>query len=98
VGFDHERSLGKGETGSRAASPIWLRYMKEAVKGTPVKDFPIPDGIVFAKIDEKTGLPPTPRSKDIIFECFKKGTEPKPVGEKGEGISPGDFFRYQFER
>ncbi|MCP4114658.1 MAG: PBP1A family penicillin-binding protein [Desulfobacteraceae bacterium] len=76
VGFDNERSLGKGETGSRSASPIWLDYMKGALEGRPVRTFNVPEGIVFAKIDAKTGLLPNEASEETLFECFKEGTVP----------------------
>jgi len=56
VGNDNTRPMGKGETGSRAASPIWLYFMSEVLKGQPVVDFQVPEGVVFAKIDTKTGL------------------------------------------
>jgi len=40
VGFDDKQiSLGKRETGARAALPIWLEFMQGAVAGTPVVDF-----------------------------------------------------------
>ena len=41
VGNDDKRiSLGKAETGARAALPIWLEYMQQAVQATPIQDFP----------------------------------------------------------
>ncbi|MFW6122982.1 MAG: penicillin-binding protein 1A [Thermodesulfobacteriota bacterium] len=40
VGMDDERSLGPKETGSRAAAPIFIDYMKEALKNKPVEQFP----------------------------------------------------------
>ena len=40
VGMDDERSLGPKETGSQAAAPIFISYMKEALKGQPVEQFP----------------------------------------------------------
>jgi penicillin-binding protein 1A len=41
VGNDDKRiSLGKKETGARAALPIWLEFMQQAVQGMPVEDFP----------------------------------------------------------
>jgi penicillin-binding protein 1A len=41
VGFDDKQiSLGKRETGARAALPIWLEFMQGALAGTPVLDFP----------------------------------------------------------
>ena len=71
VGFDNEKPLGKHETGAVAASPIWLNFMQEALEGTPLKTFSIPEGIIFTKIDPDTGTPPTAQSQKIIFECFK---------------------------
>jgi penicillin-binding protein 1A len=58
VGYDRERSLGHKETGSRAAAPIWLDYMQQILEGKPERVFPVPDNVVFAKIDAKTGLLP----------------------------------------
>lgn len=72
VGFDDEKPLGKHETGAVAASPIWLNFMQETLKGTPLKLFSIPEGIIFTKIDPETGKPPTAQSQKIIFECFKE--------------------------
>jgi penicillin-binding protein 1A len=41
VGYDDKAiSLGKGETGARAALPIWLEFMQDALAGLPVQDFP----------------------------------------------------------
>ncbi len=76
VGFDDERSLGKSETGASAASPIWLHFMEKILEGKPVKDFKVPEGVVFSKIDAKTGLLPGDDTKETFFECFKKGTVP----------------------
>jgi penicillin-binding protein 1A len=57
VGYDdHTLSLGKGETGGRAACPIWLYFMKEWLKHEPVESFPIPPGVVFARINSGSGL------------------------------------------
>jgi penicillin-binding protein 1A len=48
VGMDDERSLGPKETGSQAAAPIFIAYMKEALKGTPVEQFPEASSTVLA--------------------------------------------------
>ena len=77
VGMDEATSLGKGETGSRTASPIWLDFMQQALEGKPARTFTVPEGIVFAKIDAKTGLLPIKESEKTLFECFKEGTVPK---------------------
>jgi penicillin-binding protein 1A len=94
VGFDDESSLGKSETGSRAASPIWLGFMKYVLDDKPVKVFHIPEGVVFSKIDAETGLLPIPESKRTIFECFKEGTVPTEYTTKPNSITePENFFK-----
>jgi penicillin-binding protein 1A len=94
VGFDEEKSLGKGETGSRAASPIWLGFMQRILEGKPVRVFQVPEGVVFAKIDAETGLLPIPESKKTLFECFKEGTVPTEYTKKpDEIIEKDDFFK-----
>ncbi|MDL1968320.1 MAG: PBP1A family penicillin-binding protein [Deltaproteobacteria bacterium] len=94
VGFDNESSLGKGETGSMAASPIWLNFMKYVLADKPVRVFHIPEGVVFSKIDAETGLLPIPESKRTIFECFKEGTVPTEYTKKPNSINePENFFK-----
>ena len=94
VGLDQEAPLGKSETGSRAASPIWLDYMQNALKGKPARTFNVPEGIVFAKIDAKTGLLPIEESEKTIFECFKEGTLPTEYTQKPNAISGSeDLFK-----
>lgn len=94
VGLDQEAPLGKGETGSRAASPIWLEYMKNALEGKPVRTFNVPEGIVFAKIDAKTGLLPIEESEKTIFECFREGTIPTEYTPEPDTVSGSeDLFK-----
>ena len=76
VGYDNMLPLGENETGSRAASPIFVDFMQEAHRDLPVMDFPVPVGIVFARIDTQTGQLATPSSREVRFECFKDGTLP----------------------
>jgi len=76
VGFDDLKPLGKYETGSRAASPIFLYFMEKALAGMPVESFPVPDGVVFSRIDPETGLLASPDAKDYVFQAFLEGTEP----------------------
>jgi penicillin-binding protein 1A len=82
--------MGKGETGSRTASPIWLDFMQQALEGKPIRTFTVPDGVVFAKIDAVTGLLPTQESKETIFECFKEGTLPTEHTPKSDTIMDTD--------
>ena len=92
VGYDEEKSLGEGETGSRAASPIWLGFMKEILKDQPIKVFQVPEGVVFAKIDAETGLLPIPESKETRFECFKEGTVPTEYTKKPDTVTEAEEF------
>ncbi|HBH86633.1 MAG TPA: penicillin-binding protein [Syntrophaceae bacterium] len=92
VGFDQERTLGKQEQGGRAAAPIWLYFMEKALGGKPVEVFPVPDGIVFIKVDPHSGIPATGSTHGAIFECFLEGTTasdavPIEIEESGEGLT-----------
>jgi penicillin-binding protein 1A len=94
VGFDEEESLGMDETGSRAASPIWLEFMQSILKDKPIRVFQVPNRVVFAKIDAESGLLAIPESKRTIFECFKEGTVPTEYTKKPGSITePGQFFK-----
>ena len=92
VGLDQEAPLGKDETGAKAAAPIWLGYMKKALEGKPVRAFTIPEGIVFARIDAKTGLLPNSNSVETIFECFKEGTVPTESAPKVDKATDTEAF------
>ena len=93
VGFDDERSLGENETGSRAASPIWVAYMSKILKDKSKKDFSVPEGVEFMKIDPKTGR--IGEDRESILECFIEGT-----GPSQKAFSPSktttDFFKFDF--
>jgi penicillin-binding protein 1A len=92
VGYDDRKAMGKGETGSRAASPIWLYFMSEVLKGRPVVDFEAPERVVFAKIDAKTGLLAGIHSKKTVFQTFKEGTEPKKYSPSPKSPKSGQFL------
>ncbi|HET8666352.1 MAG TPA: penicillin-binding transpeptidase domain-containing protein, partial [Terriglobales bacterium] len=51
IGFDQPRSLGDHETGGGAALPIWISYMEKVLKDVPQAVYPVPDGIVQARIN-----------------------------------------------
>ena len=71
------RFLGWGETGSRAAAPIWVQYMKAALAERPIRDFQAPDDIVWARIDRKTGLLADGDGKNTVFQAFLIDTVPE---------------------
>ena len=73
VGFDMPRSLGKKETGASIALPVFVDFMKQALKDTPSTPFRIPSSVKFVKIDFDTGKEPTsttPKDK-VFFEALK---------------------------
>ncbi|MGM0424757.1 MAG: penicillin-binding protein 1A, partial [Thermodesulfobacteriota bacterium] len=86
VGFDDPRPMGKYETGSRAAAPVWLDYRQEVEDEYPVQDFSRPPGIVMARVDARNGLLAGPKSEDSYLLPFKAGTQPT-------RISPGSRER-----
>jgi len=77
VGFDDNRSLGEGETGSQSAVPIFIDFMKVALEGKEKKEFKAPKNAKFAMVRG-------------IREAFRPGTEPRvaaaPIGGAG-GLS-----------
>ncbi len=91
VGFDKEKSLGKGEVGGRAALPIWVDYMKVAHEELPQMTFPVPPGIVFANIDADTGKLASTATKNILRQAFVEGTEPTAAANKAEDAT--DFYK-----
>lgn len=75
VGFDDNRSLGSGETGSQAAVPIFVDFMREALAGAPVHDFKPPKEAKFGYVNG-------------IREAFRPGTEPREPEPMTQGPRP----------
>ncbi len=46
IGYDNPKKLGDRETGGGLALPVWIEYMAQALKGTPLKEAAAPDGVV----------------------------------------------------
>ncbi len=93
VGYDEERSLGKKETGSKAAAPVWLGFMRKVLAEKPIRPFKVPRGIIFRNIDSESGLLALPETEKTILECFKAGTEPKRYASNADTVSETDFFK-----
>jgi len=77
VGFDKPRTLGKRDTGSNVAAPLFKSFMASALEGEPEIPFRAPPGILHVRINPKTGGLARPGDKGVILEAFKPGTEPK---------------------
>jgi penicillin-binding protein 1A len=91
VGFDDVRSLGDREAGASAALPIWISFMRAAFEVVPEMTFPIPENVVFAKIDPRTALLAPEGAENAAIEIFVKGTEPMKVSHPQP--KPAEFFR-----
>ncbi len=92
IGFDQPAPLGRGESGARAALPIWVDFMRVALKGIPEKAPPVPEGIVAESVDRDSGEPTESGSPNAIVEYFFAGTEPTPVASGPETplTAPGE--------
>jgi penicillin-binding protein 1A len=77
VGFDTPQTLGLHETGASASAPIFKQFMGEALKNTPGTPFRVPPGIRLVRVNATTGQLARPGDRNVIFEAFKPGTEPK---------------------
>ena len=72
VGFDEPKSLGKYETGAKAALPIFKKFVKSVVKKREAYPFKIPKSISLVMVDVETGLPSNEKNKKLIYESFKE--------------------------
>ncbi|WP_455205763.1 penicillin-binding protein 1A [Kaarinaea lacus] len=86
VGFDNPKPLGARETGGKAALPMWIYYMREALKGLPERPLKRPPGLVTVRIDPETGLLVNAGNPKGIFETFREQYAPQRMIDE-----PGDI-------
>ena len=89
IGFDEFRPLGQRETGARAALPMWIAYMKEALEGVRRREIQPPEGIVTVRIDPVTGEAAGASHEGAVFESFRKERVPTRGAERTAGDEPG---------
>ena len=97
IGYDLERPLGRGETGSQAAAPAWVSFMEKAAAELPVEQFAVPDRIEFRPIDPLTGLLAPEDSPDIVIEAFAPNTAPVRYALEEKTPQAADFFRLEMD-
>ncbi len=94
VGYDKPHPLGERESGARAALPIWIDYMAEALKGVPEHPLKRPPGLVTVRIDPRTGRRAGADFPGAIYETFRVEHVPKEMvalpGGDEDGAAPGD--------
>ena len=86
MGYDQPRSMGRRETGSQSALPIWMSFMGTALKGAPQRGWEMPPGIVAVKIDPTTGA----RFSEGVLDSFLGSV----LGEGAPGMT--EFFYQEF--
>jgi penicillin-binding protein 1A len=76
LGFDTPKPLGKGETGSRAALPMWIYYMEKALKSFPEEKSRVPKGIETLYINQSSGFLTPASDPEAVPELFREGFVP----------------------
>jgi len=71
VGMDNPQPLGKFETGSKTALPIFKNFIKKGIKKSEARPFKVSEGITMMVIDPSTGQKAKFSSKDTILEAYK---------------------------
>ena len=72
IGFDNPKTLGKYETGSKVALPVFKKFIKESLYLDEFSDFKVPKSIYFAPINYNTGKQTGFDDKNFILEAFKE--------------------------
>lgn len=86
IGFDDNKlDLGRGESGGKSAMPAWVDYMTNALKPLPIREDPMPEGVIQKRISMQNGLLTDAGGR---LEYFIEGTEPTRhyVPERGNQI------------
>jgi penicillin-binding protein 1A len=91
VGNDSGRTLGRKETGARAALPIWRRVMERVLPNTPGGDFEKPESITLIQMNARNGRIAISTAADRVEAAFVKGTEPTEPGPTGVARSLEKF-------
>jgi penicillin-binding protein 1A len=77
VGFDTPASLGDRQSAATVALPVWETFMRKALALYPDREFPVPAGVTFARVDPASGKALPPDSIEGMVLPFKLGTIPE---------------------
>ena len=72
IGYDNPRTLGKFETGSKAALPIFKNFIEKALYKEDFKEFQIPENIYLTSLNYDTGTKSAAGEKNVIIEALKQ--------------------------
>ena len=76
MGYDDATTLGRKLSSGSTLVPWWTAIMKRLLAEVPARDFPVPEEVVFSKVDSETGFLSVPTCPKRTVVAFKKGTEP----------------------
>ncbi|MDH4273955.1 MAG: penicillin-binding protein 1A [Gammaproteobacteria bacterium] len=93
VGYDQPTPLGEGESGARAALPMWIDYMAEALRNFPEKPLREPPGLVTVRIDPESGQVVAANYPGAIFETFREEDVASAKGRTGPARTEGTTAR-----
>ena len=95
IGYDEPRSLGKYETGSKVALPVFKKFIETALYKEDIRQFKIPKGIYFYPIDYNTGEISNFADSSSITESFKENSVDKiKLKNLNFGKNHGKFFKF----
>jgi len=90
TGFDGMGTLGRGEEGAAVAVPVWMHFMREALRGVPSRSLDRPGGLIDLKVNRFTGTLADPLNPDAIYETFMLQHQPQmPAPGEGSGTAAG---------
>jgi penicillin-binding protein 1A len=89
IGFDTPHTLGRNETGSQAALPIWMGYMGAALKGVPEQPLSPPGGVVSVRVNPDTGLRVADAQGGVVDYFYQEFLPPEHETLVG-GVMGGD--------
>lgn len=94
VGFDTRKRIVRGATGATFAVPLWTKFMDEATKGKPVKEFKIPNGVVSRTVCDVTHKLANEYCPHTRKEFYIAGTEPTEICDihTKDGILTNKFY------
>jgi len=90
VGFDQVAPLGRQETGARAALPIWIDYMRVALKDMPPTEPALPAGVVTVRIDPASGAVAGVGNSRAIMETFREKDVPRASASTASPVGYGE--------
>jgi penicillin-binding protein 1A len=73
IGYDQPRSLGSHESAGRLGAPVWADFMRRVLPEVPAETVPIPERVLAANVNLRTGLPTGPEDPEVITEFFIRG-------------------------